>query len=337
MRAHLAIAAALLVVGAPVSDAYHILQHVNPSGSVVELSWPASDFPVSYFVNNRQPLDFSLQDAVDAVGRSFQAWENVETSQIAFQFSGTTSAKPFEFFDGHSTLGFTDDPDLATPGVLGATLQVIDIFSGDIVEADIFFSERFVWSVDPNGDPNAFDFEGTATHEIGHFLGLDHSHVGFMESDPDGGRSLVAGASVMYPFAFEPGDVTGRILTDDDEAGISAIYPSGSFTQLTGSIAGRITKGGGGVAFAHVVAFNPFTGQTIGAFADRSGSYEIRGLSPGPHTVRVNPITDPASPPDFGFPSFLTDLDYRDALFQAGRAEVISSRTTSGIDIEVQP
>ena len=190
-------------------------------------------------------------------------------------------------------------------------------------------------SVDPSGEPNTFDFVSVAVHEIGHFLGQDHSDIGFMEST-DFERRLVSGAAVMFPFSFGTGSVEGRTLTIDDETGVSLLYATGTFLQVTGSLAGRVTKGGQGVAFAHIVAFNPFTGETIAAFADENGDYEIEGLSAGPHTVRVNPITDPASPPDFGFPERGTDLDYSDTIFQTGTANVTPSAVTRGIDVAVE-
>ena len=123
-----------LLVFVPGTGAYHIIQHVSPDGNDVELEWDTSFGPVPFFVNNTTPLDFSLEEAVQAFEQSYQAWEDVETATITFELAGLTSAKPFEFFDGKSTLGFTSDPDLASPGVLGATLQVIDIRSGEIVE-----------------------------------------------------------------------------------------------------------------------------------------------------------------------------------------------------------
>ena len=113
MRARALLVVASLFALVPVTGAYHQLQHVTPGGRTVGLAWSEGMFPVGYFVNNRPPLDFSVDAAVQATQQSFQTWEDVETSEITFNYEGLTSAEPFTFFDGQSTLGFTDDPDLA--------------------------------------------------------------------------------------------------------------------------------------------------------------------------------------------------------------------------------
>ena len=328
--------ALLALSAAPAADAYHFLETDTPAGNVVNLHWSSANFPVRYYVNDRQPLDFNLQDELDGLAASFQTWQDVDTATITFQLAGTTDAEPFVFFDGKSTLGFLSDPDLEGTGILGATLQVINTFTGEIVEADTLFSNFFVWSVNPAGEPNTFDFVSVATHEIGHFCGLDHSLVGVVQTTGFR-RRPVPGSAIMYPYSFGPGTVTGRTLTADDEAAISLLYPESSFTRSTGKLSGKITKGGNGLAFAHVVAFNPFTGETIGAFADESGNYSIEGLRPGPQVVRVSPITDPAAPSDFGFSEAGIDLDWSDTLYTNGRAEVVAGGDAKGVDVEVKP
>lgn len=324
----------LLVGLAPFASAYQFIEFVNNQGQLVGLRWPSSESPVGYFVNAAEG-NLTEAQAVAAVQASFQTWNDVETADIAFEFRGTTQAPPFQFFDFINTLGFLDDPEIQGQGILGATSWVVDIRNGDIAEADIFFNNEFTWSVESIGQPGRFDFQSVVTHEIGHFFGLGHSGLGVMDTS-GGNRRLQVGSAIMFPFAFPPGSVVGRTLTLDDVTAISVLYPAAGYLSARGTLTGRVTKNSQGVAFAHVVTFNPFTSETISFFADESGNFEVRGLRPGPHVVRVNPIGDPTSPPDFGFPEQLTDLDFRDALYD-GRAEVQASGTTSGINVEVTP
>ena len=79
----------------------------------------------------------------------------------------------------------------------------------------------------------------------------------------------------------------------DDIAGISDLYPDGGFETSTGSVSGTVTKGGRGVFGAHVVAFNPVTGDQTGNFTlQADGRFAIAGLRPGPHVIRVEPLDD---------------------------------------------
>ena len=44
---------------------------------------------------------------------------------------------------------------------------------------------------------------------------------------------------------------------------------------------------------AHVVAFDPATGALIAAFTlNNNGEFQIAGLAPGPHVIRVEPLDD---------------------------------------------
>ncbi len=82
-------------------------------------------------------------------------WENVPTASIAFEFAGFTAAAPFED-DDLSVFGFENEPDMDR--VLGATSFIVDVFSGTIVESDVFFNSIFPWSVCCDGRSQSIRF-----------------------------------------------------------------------------------------------------------------------------------------------------------------------------------
>jgi hypothetical protein len=97
----------------------------------------------------------------------------------------------------------------------------------------------------------------------------------------------------MFPIAFSAGSTADRELKPDDIAGISDIYATNAFRRQTGSISGRVTKNGQGVLGAHIVAYDPRTGEMIGGFSlSEDGSFVIGGLTPGPRVLRVEPLDD---------------------------------------------
>ena len=251
------------------------------------LKWNTSR--VRWFANDRTVPGVSPLQFQSELTRAFAVWEDLPTASIAFQFGGFTSAVPFDD-DFLSVIGFQSQPDMDQ--VLGATTFIVDLFTGSIVESDIFFNSIFPWSVAAAGDPGRFDLRTVATHEIGHFLGLGHSAIGETELRPDGSRRVLGSGAVMFPIALGPGVVADRVLQPDDIAGASDLYPDGDFRDDTGIITGRVRLNGGGVKGAHVVAFNQRTGSLIGGFSSADGTFRIAGLTPGPHVLRVEPIDD---------------------------------------------
>jgi hypothetical protein len=258
------------------------------AGRPVVLKW-ADDRPVSYFVGSRGGGGVSADEFRDAVVRAFGTWQDIPTSSVRFTNAGISDRGPSDN-DGVTLLAFSDRPELDR--TLGATSYTIDVSTGTLLEADVFFNATFPWSVAPAGQSGRFDLQTIATHEIGHLLGLGHSALGETEMLGSGRRVLSAGA-VMFPIAFSPGNIDGRRLQPDDLAGASDIYPDGTFRRSTGSISGRVTKNGLGVLGAHVVAMHLQTGALVGGFTlDETGAYVLAGLEPGPVVVRVEPLDD---------------------------------------------
>jgi hypothetical protein len=310
--------AALLIVALAIPDRALAYLHFNVTvrGQSTALTWQRT--PVRWFASDRAVPGVSASEFQSAVARAFSTWQAVPTASIAFQFGGFTAAEPFED-DNVSVLGFQDHPEMER--VLGATGFLVDTVTGEILESDIFFNSAFPWSTASAGDPARVDLESIAVHEIGHFVGLGHSALGETEVQPAGGRRVLGAAAVMFPIAFARGNTLDRVLQPDDVAGVSDLYPDGGFRQDTGIARGRVVRDGAGVMGAHVVAFNPETGALVGGFTqNREGEFQIAGLAPGPHVIRVEPIDDAdvesffggTAPIDIGF-----RVAFHDRLFVA--------------------
>ena len=316
--------AACLIAAATAPAAAYLKLGFRAGGRIVEARW--QDRPVRYFVKNRDDNGVTASQFQQAITRAFTTWEQQPTIDITFSFAGFTGAEPFDE-DGMNVLGFQAEPDLER--VLGATGFTIDDLTGEILESDIFFNTIFDWSVAASGEPNRFDLESTAVHEIGHMIGLGHSAIGETELTA-GRRRVIAKQAVMFPIAFPVGNISDRQLKADDIAGASDTYPEGNFARQHGSISGRVTLGGRGVFGAHVTAYSLRSGKIVGNFTlDQNGAFVIGGLEPGLHVVRVEPLDDG----DVG--SFFDDDDEVEVGFKATIAARLVSVPRGGASADI--
>jgi hypothetical protein len=290
----------LLILGcAPPAGAY---SHFTLSDGT-RLRWESPR--VRWFATERGVAGVSATQFQAALARAFATWEAVSTARVAFEYVGVTSAEPFED-DGLSVLGFQHEPDMER--VLGATTFVVDTLTGEIVESDVFFNSAFAWST--TGESDRFDLESVAAHEIGHVVGLGHSALGETELLSEGRRRVLGSGAVMFPISLGRGSTHDRTLQPDDIAGVSDLYPDGDFRARTGALRGRIRRGSGAVAGAHVAAFNIRTGALVGGFAlGAEGDFQIAGLAPGAYVIRVEPLDD-ADIESF-FSSRSVDVDFQ--------------------------
>jgi hypothetical protein len=159
----------------------------------------------------------------------------------------------------------------------GGTAQ----FAGQIIRADIAFNPMVQFDT---GGGSGQDLQTVATHEIGHFFGLDHSAIT---------------RAIMYPFA--PDSLT--TLSYDDVAGISFLYPKNAPDVATGSITGKVTLNGSPVFGAHVfansrtsaTAFSSIRKTPIATLTLPDGSYTITGLPPDSYDVLAEPLDLPVA------------------------------------------
>lgn len=136
------------------------------------------------------------------------------------------------------------------PEVIGFTSGcALDSTNGFLTAATIVLNGKFQDGVNSPATSNfeltANEFDEAITHEMGHFLGLGHSQINLdlltdnvFPCDTD----RLAGLPLMFPeeICQARKDAGLPVLSPDDTAWISALYPSASFTSNYATISGVI-------------------------------------------------------------------------------------------------
>jgi hypothetical protein len=138
------------------------------------------------------------------------------------------------------------------PEVIGFNSSCkVDAVSGYITASSIVINGKFQDGVSdgtsavPNYEMTANELDEAITHEIGHFLGLDHSQINLdillqsiFPCDLDG----LAGLPLMFPISLCQArkDVGFPVLSTDDVSWISRLYPKTTFVDNYGTISGVI-------------------------------------------------------------------------------------------------
>ena len=197
------------------------------------------------------------------------------------------------------------------PNVLGISSPQFGIAGTTII------TESFVVlngsAIDP-ADTNAMNFQGVATHEFGHSLGMAHTqtngaayfynpftgeNVGPQSCSnlPYSTNLTSAEVETMYPYTDPNVGGTGlaqaNLHTTDTLASFSDLYPGPGWSSSYGSITGKVydLDGKTELTGVNVIARNladPFvdstsaiTGQMTQGQTGPDGSYTLHGLTPG--------------------------------------------------------
>ena len=262
---------------------------INLNTSVPTNSVNRTTHAVRYYLASDGFSATNTAAELNALRDSFGQWLAVTNTHLKFEEVGLV-APPVDVntSDNTNILYWAKSSTIVkggTANISGALGVTYLSFFGDgsFSQGDIVFNgvESSWFTSATNTASTDYFIEGVALHEIGHFIGLQHSPVG--------------GATML--FAADDGISLQAGLSPDDIAGARFIYPVNATNY--GTIKGTITRSGGSAVFgAAVYVQNGSTNIVAGAMSLSNGNYEVSALLPGNYYVRVAPL-DPINAPDF--------------------------------------
>ena len=235
------------------------------------LNWSSNT--ISYNIHTAGSDDISDNSHIPAIEHAFQSWTDVNGSSInlvrgANTTSGSTSGSGHTItFDETNSSGFFP----SGSGIVAITPITYMLADGRITDADILFNgNQFSFSTDQT--PGTFDVQDILTHEVGHFIGLDHSPV-------------VSGT--MWPYVSQT-QWLHRSLSPDDAAGAVAVATRSGQTKVTGTI--RKPGSTSGLAGA-IVSASLTDGRFVASTAtNSSGNFTLRGMPAGDYYIHIDPL-----------------------------------------------
>jgi hypothetical protein len=269
----------------------------SPNGSRPFCKWNFQRFTdgkIPYWINKKGSDDLDPIEVRNGLEQSFDAWKEIDGVALDFRLAGYTNSIGFNS-DGVNVISWDETGNiLASVGfrpeqrVLAFTYLTVDLNTAEILDVDIVFNGSKVakgpqsctdlkrgtiikWNLSEQGCRLSFkrdeyfaDFQATATHEIGHLLGLAHSDV--------------IGAT-MSTFAITPSFINSTeqsTLEDDDRAGIRFLY--GDISNPCSTLNFTLPIGfavGGGPVFVAVADFNKDTKPDLAALTQFSSDVYI--------------------------------------------------------------
>lgn len=287
---------------------------------------------IRYYLAADAATETNTVAELNAVRAAFDQWASIPDTRLRFTEAGLMSGPDIDVdtFDNTNVVFWVkgtiwvDGGRSNIGGALGVTFtSFFGDFDHSMAEADIVFNGSREWFTEFNLDPRAGQFvEGIALHEIGHFLGLDHTPAGAttMMARGDSGVNTQAG------------------LSADEIRAVRALY--GLDLSGSGSLTGAVTRSGAAMHGA-VVCVDDLDGNLIAAtVTQRTGMYSIPDLPPGEYRVRAAPL-DSGSARTTLITGADIAADYRsvDTAFQPTQdfSVTIAAGTVTGRDIAVLP
>jgi hypothetical protein len=246
-------------------------------------TWNPARMPIQYridpgpmVVNSSGTTIIDHASGVQRVQGMFGVWQGTPTASLSFANAGNllaagtyasgdlSTVQQYNAVIGSCRSGLQNpvifDANGSLIKALGLPPEVIgfntgcalDATNGYLTGSAIVMNGQFQDRVTSSSNPEmtANEFDEAITHEIGHFTGLDHSQINLdllLEFPSVCDEDRLAGMPLMFPFAFCQArkDVGLPVLSTDEVAWISTLYPNASTPNNYGTISGTIFFGDG--------------------------------------------------------------------------------------------
>jgi hypothetical protein len=179
----------------------------------------------SYSVHADSVPSISREELVHAADAAFLTWQettcpstHAPPSIAIYDFFGAVACRRVEYNGlqpNANIIVLRGTWHEGADKVLALTTVTYDTTTGGIYDADMEINASMPITAGPLGQAS-FDLQSILTHEVGHFLGLDHSNKGQAED--------CRGGATMCP-TYHPGIEDFRTLDEDDINAICTVYP----------------------------------------------------------------------------------------------------------------
>ncbi len=270
-----------LLISSPLWAFSHML---NSSGK--NIIWNAASGDSLYLDVVNTSTDPEKSQLFEATQHSASEWNAVSPVKVQVR-DNLYSSSQYRNTISFSTNSVLQQEGLTiAPHVVGITKVAYSVSTGRIYEADIILNDgyfNFVNDVsEANLETSTIYMPSVITHEMGHFLGLDHSDTL---------------ASTMFYESFAGQDS----VHSDDVAGLAQLYAGAIYDkgEVTGTVIGGADRIG--VFGAYVELVSASSGEVIaGTITDDDGSFKISALPLGEaFYVYVRPLRYPSVLPEY--------------------------------------
>ena len=282
--------------------------------------WPVGS-DVGFYINANTS---QVPDEDSAVKNATGSWSQINPSGLRLSYLGSSSVTDYGY-NGLNTICWKNE------GGSGALATAWLWYSGNtMLETDMVFNDYYSWSTSGSD----YDVETVALHELGHWVGLDHSFTGIM-------RPAYSGIQ--------------RSIDDDARDGFTAMYgseepsPSIGLDRSSLSFNGdqlkifRVRNSGGGTLDYQIsddrpwMSVSPEIGSSTGEWDEITTEVDTSGLSGGNYSGTISVTSGDADNSPQNLTVYLTVTEEEDnppsiVISSPQGAAVVSKKVTIRAD-----